>query len=146
MSINLAPCCFICSISGIIGYANIGGKVLSLLLLCLAVGYLSNSLSSHPYWTKITEINDKHRERLTRMAEERLEGERLSKKTEIDIYERQARANIEEIIRDGESKRTIERMKQERQTHLADIALEIVKAYDPTKDPNAINQIIQNLK
>lgn len=49
MSINLAPCCFICSISGIIGYANIGGKVLSLLLLCLAVGYLSNSLSSHPF-------------------------------------------------------------------------------------------------
>jgi hypothetical protein len=91
-------------------------------------------------------MNDKHRERLTRMAEERLEGERLSKKTEIDIYERQARANIEEITRDGESKRTIERMKQEQQTHLADIALEIVKAYDPTKDPNAINQIIQNLK
>lgn len=91
-------------------------------------------------------MNSKEMERLLKLAEDRLEFERMSNKTTIAILERQARAIIDEEARDGENKRNIDKMKQEYQSHLADVALDIVKAYDQTKDANSINQIIQNLK
>lgn len=119
---------------------RIAFAIIVLLALIFMLKYLV------PYWTRIAELNDKQKERLVKLAEERLEYERLPRKTTIDILERQARANIDEKARDEENKRSIDKMKQEYQSHLADVALEIIKAYDQTKDANSINQIIQNLK
>lgn len=99
-----------------------------------------------PYWTKIAELNDKQKERLVKLAEERLEFERLPRKTEIEIMERQARANMDEDAKASESKRSIEKMMHDHKSHLVDLALEITKVYDQSKDASSINQIIQNLK
>lgn len=102
-----------------------------------------------PYWTKIAELNDKQRERMIKLAEERMEFEQLSKKTEISILEKQARANMDETARNGEHKREVEIKKQEYQTHLADVTLEMVKTLAQLNDKDKlaiINQIIHNLK
>lgn len=52
-----------------------------------------------PYWIKVAELNDKQIERLTRLAEDRLEYERLSNKTAIDIMARQAKVNMEKELK-----------------------------------------------
>lgn len=101
-----------------------------------------------PYWTKIAELNDKQRERMMKLAEERMEFEQLSKKTKISILEKQARANMDETAKDNENKRTIEFKKQEYKSHIADVSLEIVKALNQLNDKDKsaiINQIIHNL-
>lgn len=52
-----------------------------------------------PYWIKVAELNDKQIERLTKLAEDRLEYERLPSKTAINIMERQAKVNMEREIK-----------------------------------------------
>lgn len=102
-----------------------------------------------PYWTKITELNDKHRDKLIRLAEERLEFERLRDKNDINNNERKENFNLDEKSKDNETKRKIEVMKQEYQSHLADVSLEMVKAVNQSneKDKSAlVNQLLQILK
>lgn len=52
-----------------------------------------------PYWLKIAELNDKQVDRLTRMAEDRLDFERLPRRTEITILEKQAKVNMEKELK-----------------------------------------------
>lgn len=122
---------------------RIACAIILLLGLVFALKYLV------PYWTKIAELNDKQRERMMRLEEEQLEFKQLSRRTRIGNKERRVRANIEETAKDGDNKRKIEIMKQEYQSHLADVALDMIKAIHQSKDKDdvtLINQIIQNLK
>ncbi len=117
--------------------------IIVLLALMLMLKYLVK------YWTRIAELNDKQKERLIKLAEERMEFERLRERTNINIDEKKARADIEEKARDAESIRNIEKMKQEYQTHLADVALEMVKSMNQTKEKDnstIVNQLLQILK
>lgn len=72
---------------------------LGAIIIMIAAAFLLRFLV--PYWIKIAELNDKHRERLTRLVEERLDYERLPKKTAIGIMERQSKANIDKELRNN---------------------------------------------
>lgn len=98
-----------------------------------------------PYWTRIAELKDKQHERKMKYDEEEREYERLQKRTDISIQDREARADIDENAKDADHNRKIEIMRQEYQTHLADVALEMVKLSNSSKEQETINQIIQRL-
>ncbi len=100
-------------------------------------------------WTKIADLNDKRNEKLMRMSEEQSEIDNMGKKIGFSIVERNAKAELDNKAKEEEHKQTMERMKQEYQTHLADVALEMVKAVNQTKDKDnsaILNQLIQTLK
>ena len=122
------------------------GIVLAIIIL-LAVVFMLKHLV--PYWIRIAELNDKQKERLIKLAEERLEFDRLGERTKIGIMERLARVEMDEKTRDEENNRKIELMKQEYQTHLADVALEMVKSMNQSKEKEStsiLNQLLQILK
>ena len=73
--------------------------LLCAIIILIAAAFILKFLV--PYWSKIAELNDKHRESLTRLAEERLDYERLPKKTAIGIMERQSKANIEKNLKNN---------------------------------------------
>lgn len=102
-----------------------------------------------PYWTKIAELNDKQTERLIKLAEERLEHERYSEKVQTAIIEKYAKTLMDEDAKNGDNQRKLVIMQQEYVSHLADIALEIVKSNNngqgQVSDQQMINQIIQQL-
>lgn len=68
-------------------------RLLGAIILLIAIVLLIKNLV--PYWVRIAELNDKQNERLTRLAAERLDFERLPQKTAIDIMEKQAKINME---------------------------------------------------
>lgn len=117
--------------------------ILAAIILLLATVFLIKPLA--PYWVKIVEINDKQKERLERIAQERIENEQLSEKTRISLIERQAKSVMDEDMKKGENERKIAIMEKEYQSHLADVVLEMVKANNQITDQQIINQIVQSL-
>ena len=118
---------------------RIAGAIIILLVLIFALKYLV------PYWTRIAELKDKQVERRMRQEEEQWEYEQLQNRINISMQERKARAEIDEEAKEGDNKRKIEIMKQEYQSHLADVALEMVKSNNQITDQQIINQIVQSL-
>lgn len=118
---------------------RIACAIILLLALVFTLKYLV------PYWTRIAELNDKQNERKMKYDEEQKEYERLQKRTDISIQERRARAVIDENAKDAENKRKIETLRQEYQSHIADVALEMVKVANNSNNQETINQIIQQI-
>ena len=87
-----------------------------------------------PYWTRIAEINERQNGKIIRLVEEEMEFEQLAKRSQIGILVKQANATIDEEAKEGGNSRNIERMKQEYQSHLADVALEMIKAVNKSKE------------
>lgn len=122
-------------------------RIVVAIILLLAIIFILKQLV--PYWDKIAELNDKHKDKLIRLAEERLEFERLRDKNDINNSERKEKSTIDEMAKDNENKRKIEVMKQEYQSHLADVSLEMVKAVNQSSEKDKselINQLLQILK
>lgn len=87
-----------------------------------------------PYWTRIAEINERQNGKIIRLMEENQEFAQLAKRSQIAILVKQANTAIEEEAKDGESRRNIERLKQEYQSHLADVALEMIRTVNKSKE------------
>lgn len=102
--------------------------VILLLTLIFMLKYLV------PYWTRIAEINERQNGKIIRLVEEEMEFEQLAKRSQIGILVKQANATIDEEAKEGGNSRNIERMKQEYQSHLADVALEMIKAVNKSKE------------
>lgn len=117
--------------------------ILAAIVLLLVIVFLMKLLSS--YWVKIVEINDKQKDRLERLAQERIEREQLSEKTQNSLIERLAKTAMDEDVKDGDNERKIAIMEKEYQSHLADVALEMVKSSNQITDQQLINQIVQSL-
>ena len=118
---------------------RIAFAIILLLALLFTLKYLV------PYWTRIAELKDKEKERQMKYDEEQREYDRLQKRTDISIQDRKARADIDENAKVADHNRKIEIMRQEYQTHLADVALEMFKVANSSNDQESINQIIQQL-
>lgn len=87
-----------------------------------------------PYWTRIAEINERQNGKIIRLMEEDQEFAQLAKRSQIAILVKQANTAIDEEAKDGESRRNIERLKQEYQSHLADVALEMIRTVSKPKE------------
>lgn len=117
--------------------------VLAAVILLLATHFLIKRLA--PYWVKIAEINDKQKERLEKIAQERMENDQLSERTRTSLIERYAKTVMDEDVRNGDNKRKIAILEKEYQSHLANVALEMVKSNNQITDQQIINQIVQSL-
>ena len=117
--------------------------ILAAVILLLATIFLIKRLA--PYWIKIAEINDKQKERLEKIAQERIENDQLSERTRTSLIERYAKTVMDEDVKNGDNKRKIAIMEKEYQSHLADVALEMVKSNNQITDQQIINQIVQSL-
>ena len=121
-------------------------RLAAAIILLLAIVFLLKYLV--PYWTRVSELNDKQNERILRIYEEKLEFERLPRKKEIEILERQARTDMDETVRESEHNRKMDVMDKEYRSHLADVALEMVKSTNQSEEKQSTTLInmIQNLK
>ena len=82
-------------------------------------------------------------------VEEEQECLRLEGKTKTALIERYAKTLTDEEVRNGDNQRKLAIMQQEYISHVADVALEMVKTnnkgQDQPSDQQMINQIIQHL-
>lgn len=117
--------------------------ILAAIILLLATVFLIKPLA--PYWIKIAEINDKQKERLEKIAQERMENDQLSERTRTSLIERYAKTVMDEDVRNEDNKRKIAILEKEYQSHLANVALEMVKSNNQITDQQIINQIVQSL-
>lgn len=124
--------------------------ILSGVLLVLAASLIVKRLV--PYWTKVADINDKMKEKLIRMEEEQLESAQLAERSKLGMEERKARAELEETAKKADNsrkleimKQELEVMKQEHQSHLADVALEMVKAGAQSKESDKVEATIKEI-
>ena len=74
-----------------------------------------------------------------------MENDQLSERTRTSLIERYAKTVMDEDVKNGDNKRKIAIMEKEYQSHLADVALEMVKSNNQITDQQIINQIVQSL-
>lgn len=94
-------------------------------------------------------MEEKLLDAIIKSVEEGQEYGRLKEKTQTDILERYAKTLMDEDVKNGDNQRKLAIMQQEYVSHLADIALEMVKSKNngqgQVSDQQMINQIIQQL-
>ena len=86
-------------------------RLLAAVILLLATIFMLKYLV--PYWKKIVEVNEKHNERLMKIAEEQIEFSRLKEKTDINIEERKEKNNMDDVIREKDHQRKLSLMEKE---------------------------------
>lgn len=92
--------------------------------------------------------DDRNREnKILSILQEEYEQEHLAEKARIGIIEKYAKAIIEDISRDAESRRQLESKQQDYNTKIAEITSELYKAYCSAQNPQTSSdqQIVSQL-
>lgn len=129
--------------------------ILVFFLIVACIFGLIALIKMYPLLEKSNDQQNKMLERLVNAEIKSIEDEeeygRFHEKTKVELIERYAKTLMDEDAKNGDNQRKLAIMQQEYVSHLADIALEMVKSksnnngQDQVSDQQMINQIIQQL-
>lgn len=116
-------------------------------VIAVVIGVLFGIQFSMPYFMRIMEDDRNRENKILSIIQEEYEQDNLAEKTRIGILEKSAKANIEEMVRDAESRRQLESRQQDYQTKIAEITSELYKVYCSAQSPQALSdqQIVSQL-
>lgn len=102
---------------------------------------------SMPYFVKRMEDDRNRENKILSIIQEENEQEHLAEKVRIGIIEKHAKAIIEEMSRDAESRRQLESKQQDYNAKIAEITSELYKAYCSVQSPQTSSdqQIVSQL-
>ena len=116
-------------------------------VIAIIIAVLIGIKFSMPYFMRKMEDDRNRENKILSMIQEEYEQENLSEKTRIGIIEKHAKAIIEEMARDAESRRQLESKQQNYNTIIAEITSELYKASCSAQNPQTLSdqQIVSQL-
>lgn len=125
------------------GCILLSGTAIGIIALVKTIPLLGKAIDQH------NKMEEELLNAVIKSVEENQEYGRLKEKTQTAIIERCAKTFLDEEVRNGDNQRKLAIIQQEYISHLADIALEMVKSNNngqgQESDQQMINQIIQQL-